>query len=299
MPSATGPGLLIALGSAACYGFNVVYARIAAESGISGASLVVYRAALMLAIFAAGAALLRRSLAVPREEWAVMGVMGLASIGIGTAYLSSVAFIPVSVAVVIFYTFPIVIVLASPFVEGRRLDAPILAVAALAFTGVACVVGPGAGGLDPRGVVLALVASLCTATQFFAGARSPRTGIAAKVVWINLVVIPITILIAMALGTFNPPADLALAPAAVALTIGGFIVGFALQLAALTRASAVVAGLAFCAEPVIATLTAALVLGERLGPLQLLGGGLVLAAIMANTLLDRARPAPQTAGDPA
>jgi drug/metabolite transporter (DMT)-like permease len=42
-------------------------------------------------------------------------------VAIGTAYLSSVAFIPVTVAVVVFYTFPVLIVLASPLVEGTRL----------------------------------------------------------------------------------------------------------------------------------------------------------------------------------
>lgn len=293
MTTLPGPGLVLALASAFFYGANVVYARLAAEAGISGSSLVVYRAVVMLALVVAVAALWRRSLRVAPGEGPTMVVLGLSSLGIGTGYLSSVAFIPVSVAVVIFYTFPIVIVLASPFVEGRRLGAPLLGVAALAFVGVVCVVGPGFESLDPRGVVLALVASLCTAVQFFAAARASRTTVLAKVFWINLIVIPTTAVLAALLGVLDPPADLALAPLAVALTIGGFILGFALQMLSLARAAPVVIGLAFCAEPVVATVSSAVVLGERLGPLQLVGGALVLAAIMANVLLDGRRPAPE------
>lgn len=297
MTSPSGPGLLLALGSAFFYGFNVVYARIAADHGISGASLVVYRAVVMLVLIAAVAAIWRRSLRIDPGERGTMVVLGLASLGIGTGYLSSVAYIPVSVAVVIFYTFPILIVLASPFVEGRRLGAPILGVAALAFVGVVCVVGPGFGDLDPRGVGLALLASVCTAAQFFAAARAARTTVIAKVFWINLIVIPTTALLAGALGVLDPPGDLGLAPLAVALTIGGFVAGFALQMLALARATPVVIGLAFCAEPVVATLSSAAVLGERLGPVQLLGGALVLAAIVGNVILDRSRPALKPAGE--
>jgi drug/metabolite transporter (DMT)-like permease len=292
-----GPGLLLALGAATSYGLNVVFARIGADNGISGASLVIYRAAVMLALVAVAALVWRHSLRVPREERGTMGVLGLASLGIGTGYLSSVAFIPVSVAVVIFYTFPILIVLASPFVEGRRLGAPILGIAGLAFLGVICVVGPGFEGLDPRGVLLALFASVCTAIQFFAGARASRTGLVAKLFWINVIVIPTTALVALPFGVLNPPADLMRAPWSVTLTIAGFIVGFLLQMAALVRAAPVVIGLAFCAEPVVATLSSAAILGERLAPLQLLGGALVLAAIVGNVILDKRRPAPQPASE--
>jgi drug/metabolite transporter (DMT)-like permease len=297
MTSLPGSGLLLALGAATSYGLNVVFARIGADNGISGVSLVIYRAAVMLVIIAVAAHLWRHSLKVAREEWGMMGVLGLASLGIGTGYLSSVAYIPVSVAVVIFYTFPILIVLASPFVEGRRLGAPILGVAALAFVGVVCVVGPGFESLDPRGVVLALFASVCTAVQFFAAARARRTGLVAKVFWVNLIVIPTTALVALAVGAMNPPADLLRAPWAVTLTIAGFIVGFLLQIASLARAAPVVIGLAFCAEPVVATLSSAAILGERLAPLQLVGGALVLAAIVGNVILDSRRPAPQTASE--
>ena len=64
---------------------------------------------------------------------------------------------------------------------------------------------------------------------------------------------------------------------------------FVFQFAALARASAVVAGIAFCAEPVVAALSSAVMLGEQLSAVQLLGGVLVLAAIATNVMAEQRR----------
>jgi drug/metabolite transporter (DMT)-like permease len=87
------------------------------------------------------------------------------------------------------------------------------------------------------------------------------------------------------MGGFHGPAIFAAAPVAVAVTLGAYIISIALQLLSLARISAAAAGLTFCAEPLFASLFAALILGERLVALQYLGGLLVLAAIALNGVL--------------
>jgi drug/metabolite transporter (DMT)-like permease len=288
-------GLVFTLGSAACYGVNIVSTRFAALEGVSGVSLVFYRVFVMLALTAAVAMLMRASLRVPAEERGPLLTLAVATVAIGAAYLSSVAFIPVTVAVVVFYTFPVLIVLASPLVEGTRLTAALLGVAATALTGVVLVVGPALGGLDPRGIALALIASLATTVQFFAATRCRRTGIVAKVLWVHLLVLPASAVIGLVTGSLDPPSALLFAPIAVLVTVVGYVAGFALQILALARASAVVAGIAYCFEPVVAALSSVFFLGESLSAPQILGGFLVLAAILANVVLQH-RPA---AGGPA
>jgi drug/metabolite transporter (DMT)-like permease len=208
---------------------------------------------------------------------------------VGVCYLSSVAFIPVTVAAVVFYTFPIFIVLASPFVEGTKLTPTLLGVAAAATIGVVMVVGPAFGGLDWRGLALALGASIATATQFFAAARCRKTGVIAKVFWIHVLVLPTAALIGLAAGQLSPPSTLLAAPLAVGMTIGGYVFGFMLQFLALGRITAVAAGIIYCTEPVVAAVSSALLLGETLSPLQMAGGALVLSAIVANVLLEQRR----------
>jgi drug/metabolite transporter (DMT)-like permease len=288
-PSSHATGLLLAICSASLYGFNIVFARMASFAGASGSAIVVYRVLLMLALVAIVAVAARRSLAAAPEERGKLLLLGVYTAFVGICYLSSVAFIPVTVAVVVFYTFPILIVLASPFVEGTRLTPALIGVVAVASLGVCMVVGPAFSGLDWRGLVLALGASIATVIQFFTAARCTRTGVVAKMFWIHLIVLPTSILISIATGQLAPPSILALAPFAVAMTIGGYIAGFVLQFLALGRISAVAAGIIYCTEPVVASVASALILDEALSPLQVSGGALVLAAIITNVLLEQRR----------
>lgn len=283
-------GLLFALCSASLYGFNIVYARMASFAGVSGSAIVVYRVLLMLALVGIVAVITRRSLAMAREERGILILLGVSTALVGICYLSAVTFIPVTVAAVVFYTFPILIVLASPFVEGTKLTPALLGVVATATLGVVMVVGPAFGDLDWRGLALAFGASLATATQFFAAARCRKTGVVSKVFWIHLLVLPTAALISLAFGQLTPPTALALAPFAVAMTIGGYILGFVLQFLALGRITAVAAGIIYCTEPVVAAISSAFILEETLAPLQVAGGALVLAAIVTNVLLEQRRP---------
>lgn len=284
-----GAGVLLALGAAGAYGLNITFTQIAATAGVPGPSLVVYRVIVMLALSAGVIALWRMSVRVAAGEGVAVALLGLTSAGVGLCYLSSVAFIPVTVAAVLFYTFPILIVALSPFVEGTRVTLPLVAVTATAFVGVVLVVGPAWGALNPVGLMLAAGASLFATAQFFAAGRAVRTATWAKLLWVHVMVLPAGVAAAIATGGIAPPAALALAPWSVFFNIGGFVIGFLLQLMALARVSAVVAGLAFCAEPVVAALTAALVLGETLSPVQYVGGAMVIGAIVANVLADQRR----------
>ncbi len=282
-------GIALALASAAAFGTNIVSAQIAGQAGLSGPLLVFYRVLLMLVLAGGAAFVWRASLALKRSERQPVLLFGLATALVGIAYLSSVAFVPVSVAAVVFYTFPVLIVLAEPVLTPAPFRADRLAVALVAFLGIALVVGPDLHGLDPRGLGLAMLASVSAAAQFFAAARCKQTPTLPKLFWSHVVILPVTALVLLVTGGFLPPQTFLLAPIAVAITSGGYIVGFLLQILALARVAPGPAGLAFCAEPVFAVLIAAFVLAERLGPLQYAGSALVIAAIATNVILEQTR----------
>ncbi len=282
-------GIALALVSAAGYGLNIVTAQIASTVGISGALMVFYRVFVMLACIAAVLVVMRQSLAVHQGEQMPLLIFGLSSSVIGTAYLSSVAFLPVSVAAVIFYLFPIFIVLAEPLVERTKVQPARLGIALLAFVGVALVVGPRFDSLDPRGLALAFGAAIGATIQFYAAARMPRTTIVSKLFWGHILVLPGVIATLVWIDGFRSPEIFAAAPIAVAVTLLAYVVSIALQLMSLSRIPAVVAGLTFCAEPLFASAFAALILGERLVMWQYAGAGLVLMAIVINAVLPAAR----------
>lgn len=281
-PGRPASGIPLLLSAAFCYGCNIPFARMAAQLGVPGVDLVVLRGSLLCACVLATAVVLGRSLAVePGERMTMLG-LALACAVIGPAYLSSVAFVPVGIAVMVFYTYPLFILALSPFVDGATLTSARLSVFALAFAGIALAIGPSSGGLDWRGLALALLASIGATAQFFFAARGPGGGGMVALFWVNLTVFPVSLVLSLATG--GPAGGLAFTAAAVpvALTTVFFLAGLVLQLRGLRLAGATAAGLVFCLEPVIAIAVAALVLDERLSPVQYAGAGLVLAAIMLN-----------------
>jgi drug/metabolite transporter (DMT)-like permease len=280
-------GFVFALGSAAAYGTNIVSAQIAGTVGLSGPLLVAYRVLLLLALTLVFALATGDRLRIAAEERRPLLLFGLSSACVGSAYLSSVAFVPVTIAAVVFYTFPILIVLAEPFVAGRRLGIGRKLIALAAFAGVTLVIGPDIAGLDPRGLVLAGIASAGAAMQFFAANAMPRTSLPSKLIWSQIIILPVTVLILAATDGFRPPSALLAAPLAVTITLIGFLIGFVLQMVALTRISPGSAGIAFCAEPLFAAAVAAMVLGEKIGWLQYLGAMLVIGAIVTNVSLEK------------
>jgi drug/metabolite transporter (DMT)-like permease len=282
-------GFGVALFGACSYGFNIIFAQIASQSGIMGPTIFFYRVFLMVPIGLLILLASRTAFVIERSEWKAIIGMALASSGVGLCYISSVAYIPVTVAAVIFYTFPILVVMLSPIVERRRLTPDLVVIVVMAFIGVVIVVGPSLNQLDPLGLLLAAGASLSATMQFFFGTRSPKTHTIPKAIVMQLVMLPVAACIALSTTGLPSPAVLLLAPLAVALTIGGYAIGFLCQLLALSRISAVVGGLAFCLEPVVATLSAHVILDEVLTPLQYCGGLLVLAAIIINVIFERRR----------
>jgi drug/metabolite transporter (DMT)-like permease len=277
-------GLIMAGLSAALFGSNIVSAQIAGAAGLSGPLLVLWRVVMMLAGGMLAMVILRERLSLAPGQWRPILIFSLASAFVGSAYLSSVAFIPVTVAVVLLYLFPIFIVIAEPFVRGTPFGRDRFVLAMIALAGIVLVVGPAFDRLDPRGLALALLSAAAAASQFFAGNDSAKTPLATKLVVVHLIVLPITIGILIVTGGLKSPMAIMAAPWAAAITMFAFVLGFTLQVMALKRLDAAAAGLMFCLEPVIAALFAAWWLGERLTALQYLGAALVVGTVVANVL---------------
>ena len=94
----------------------------------------------------------------------------------------------------------------------------------------------------------------------------------------------------LAIGGPSPLPVLAAAAIPVGLTCGLFVIAFWFHLFSARLAAPVALGLVFCAEPVTSIAAAALVLGERPTLAQLLGGALVLAAILLSVAAEGLKP---------
>lgn len=286
-------GLLCAGLSAASFGVSAPFARPAAEAGVSGADLILWRVGMLAVVLGIVALVLRRPLLPPRASWPGVVVFTLATVSIGVSYLSSIAFVPVGIAVLIFYTFPLIILLASPFVDRRRPTPAQLIAFVLAFAGLVLAIGPQWGALDPRGLALAALASVSAACQVFLGSRvGPRLDPLTFGFSSLALAAPLAFLAALLTGGPAGPVALGSALIPVLMIVLTFNVGYILQLKAMRLAPPSAVGLVFTVEPVIAIGTAVLLLGETLVATQYIGAALVLGALALTVL---PAPAPRSA----
>lgn len=172
-PGATlGTGFVIV--SAVSFGVITTLGRLAYDGGSNPATVVLLRMLLFVAVIGAVLLLLRRRWRLDARVFAATLWMAVALLMMSLGYLGSVAFIPVSLAALILYSFPLMVgVIAA--LSGRDRMTTVRALALLtAFVGLALALGSEIGSLDWRGVAAACVAALGTALIVTFGGEAVR-----------------------------------------------------------------------------------------------------------------------------
>lgn len=296
MTERIGLGIVFALLAATCLGLNVPLARVSYEAGIPSVETVLVRSVIALIAFSCLARMLRLSIAVRPETRPALALLIISSTTVAVGYISAIQFIPVGLAAIIFFTFPVIVVLVSPLVEGGRIGWARLSVCLMAFMGLTLAIGPSFHVLDWRGMALAAFGAISAAVQSFSGRRVSRDmPEIAFSVWVHMFSVPAVLLLAslMGGGSLRLLEQGAIMPGgyAVVLTVGILYVGgyFSLMRALRMAPPPAIAPF-FNFEPVVSTLAAAILLGETLSGNQYAGGALVLTAIYLASRLRRPSP---------
>jgi drug/metabolite transporter (DMT)-like permease len=289
-------GTVLALIAALLYGANVPAARLASQAGMPGADLIGWRAILFLPVIALAAWFTGERLRLlPQERGPTLRLAVAASLT-ATFYLSSVDRLPVPMAVVLFYMFPLFVIVLASRVEGRRISRLQMAVFGIAFTGLLIAVGPSLHGLSAVGVAFALGAALACATMFIIAGRVSNAPLRNSF-WSQAVMGPFAFSFAFLQGGPVSLSVFWLAPLAISVAMCAYAIAYILQLKAARKISADRAGLLFLFEPVMAIFAAGFILKETLSALQMAGVALILVALAAEIVLGAkagAEPPPQS-----
>lgn len=273
-------GIALCLVSACGFGLVAIFAKEAYGDGLGVTSLLAARFVLAAVVFWAIVAL--RPARRPPRQLAV-ACLALGAIGYSAQagfFFTALEHIDASLSSLLLYTYPALVFCAAVAMRRERLEPWKAVVLVLASGGAALVLlGGGAGGLEATGVLLALGAAVTYTGCILVAEGAVRridpfllgalvsTGAAA------------TFLLAGTAGGSLELADgwiwiVAIALLSTVLPIVTFMLG-------MERVGASTASIVSTVEPVVTVALAVALLGETLGPLQLLGGVLVLAAVVA------------------
>lgn len=280
-------GRSAALISALWLGCTTTLAWLVYDAGGAPMTLVVLRFIFAIAFFAIMLRFSSGGFRLPRQDFGRLLVVGLAISGMTLGYMSSVAYIPVSLAALIFFTFPLMIAALTPWVDRMPLGAGQVFVFVLAFTGLALTLGPDLAALDWRGVAWALFAAVSITCLLFQSRELMTRHDPYLVLMIaNLVGLVVCGSWLLTAGQVQLPSG-TLGFTAFVLVGICYILGVTFQFLAVRKAGPADSALFMNLEPVVSVVLAIVVIGESLSWQQLGGIILVFAALVLSSLSRR------------
>ena len=282
-------GVVLIAVSAASFGAMAVFARLAYDDGADVTAVLFLRFAIAAPLMAL---LMRlRGLAWPRGRLlaglAAMG--GLGYVGQSLSFFTALTKASASLVALLLYAYPAIVTVLSVLVLGERLTRPRVAALGVALAGAVLTIGPELSG-EPLGVVLGASAAVIYSVYILVGSRlTPRSGaLPASAVIMAAAAAVYAGVVAVQRPAF--PATAGSWAAVVAIALVSTVVAITTFFAGMARLGPTDASTLSTLEPVVTVVLAALVLDERLSAAQLVGGLLILAAVvvLARAPLDRA-----------
>ena len=223
----------------------------------------------------------------PPRQTAALLALGIIYAASAYGMFLALEHLPVGLTILLFFTYPVLVNLFS-WLLGERPSRSRLGALGLAVAGLVLMVRFDASGAEPQWMGAALSAALLVACFQVIAARLLRA-CPAPVMLAH--VQGASALVYLAVGAaVAVPLQLSLAgwAAAVALGLIPSALAMGLVLAGVARVGPSRGAIVSTLEPLLATLWAALLLGERLAPLQLVGGALIVGALGVLALAPRA-----------
>jgi len=287
-------GLLVAVVAAASFGVSGPFVKPLLEGGWSPVAAVALRALVGGVVLAPIALVALRGRLAPvwRARRRVLGMAVIGVAGTQVFYFAAIQHIPVGTAILLEYMAPLLLVAVAWVATRRRPAAVVLVGSAVAAAGLLLVVSPGGGGaLDPVGIALGVAAMVCCAGYFVIAALPadglPPVALAAAGLLVGSALLGLLGL--TGLVPFTATADDVVVlgstvPWWVPMLVVGLVatsLAYATSITASSMLGSRLASFVGLLEVAAAAIWAWVLLDEQLTALQLVGGALIVAGIVA------------------
>jgi drug/metabolite transporter (DMT)-like permease len=263
-----------------CYGAITPFAPIAYDDGATPLTIVALRSAVFALAIGAFLAFRGDGITLPRRAWFATMIFAGFMVLWAYSYMASVAYIPVSLAVLVFFTFPLLVAVLAAITGHERMTIFKAVALVVAFAGLTLALGPSWGTLDWRGVAFALAAAVIGASAYIFVTPIFRNYDLMQVsflthVWMTLAALTYGLIA----RDFALPRSME-GQLPVLIVIVLYVGAFSFWALAMPLIGPVRTAGMMNLEPVISIALAALILGERLTWVQLGGAALVLVALV-------------------
>ncbi|GAA4546797.1 EamA family transporter [Pseudonocardia xishanensis] len=293
-------GLGFAVLSAVSFGLSGPFAKALIDAGWSSAGTALVRIGGSAVVVSVLLAVLRPGVvaAVRRDAPALVLYGVLAMAGVQVAFFNAVRYMPVSIALLLEYLGPVLVIAWVWVVRRQPPSRRTLVGAGTAIVGLLLVVQIWSGtAVDPVGLAWGLLASVCQASYFLladrTGSDTPPWVLAGVGMAVGTVVVAVLGAVGVLPIVLTRPdevvlagTDLGWALTAILLILVSTVLAYLTGVLAIRRIGAARGSLVALLEVVVSALAGWLLLGEVPAAIQLAGGALILLGVA----LTRPRP---------
>jgi drug/metabolite transporter (DMT)-like permease len=270
-------GIIFALITAISLGVITTQAKIFYSGGGNAMTLMLMRFLISTLVFGLLIRARGRVFNIDPQQRLPVFMLGLVWSGAMICYLLSVETISVSLAVLILYTYPLLVLAYSVLLKLISPSPLLISIFCLAFLGLYLALSGGPVKLDSSGLMFSSLAALGAAYTFIKGARiAPRLNPLIMTFWINTVGLVMIVPLVFTQFSLSTATSGLIALAAATLF---YLIAILCQFETLARLPAATAALILNLEPVVSILLAAIVLQEHMSGLQWLGVALVISVL--------------------
>jgi drug/metabolite transporter (DMT)-like permease len=255
------------------------FAHLSYDGGAGPSLLVLGRFAGFSTIIGGFFGVTRRSPRLPARNFKASMVMAVPMMMMSVGYLASVKYISVSLAVILLYSFPLMVGVLAAISGRERMTLGKIAVMLVAFGGLILAIGGNWGMLDWRGIAFVLSAALgIAATLTWAPPFLEGVDTLAVNLWTNLwMLLACALYLALAGGLALPSGTQGWVCFVLATSF--YTVGYILFFAGMKRLPPAEAAVMLNIEPVVSLTAATLLLGETTRGMQWLGIAILLGTL--------------------
>ena len=273
-------GIGIVLGVGVCFALSNTLAGLAYTGGANPLSVSTVRYFLPAVILVVVLAMTGKPIRLPPREGLIACALGVVTAIYSWSVLAAIEVMPVSLAILIFYLFPLIPSFLVVVMGWERLRMTTVFSAIVAFAGLTLALGGSANALNPAGIALAGIGALGLAIVSVVSSQVIRTGDSRQVALYIAATAAMTFLVVTLLrGEFLLPNTTAAWWGFVsnnlffAAALIGFFVGIQMIGPVKTTLFSYI-------EPVVTIGAALVLLDQRLASVQILGVLIVVGALI-------------------
>ena len=277
-------GIGLCLMTASIFGCSIVMAKLAYGYGMSPLTFGAARAFAGVVVCLGMAIALKSPWRLPPSASSEVLPITFIFLMIAFGYPLAMKYIPASIASLIFYLFPLIVLAIGSFKERRFPGIKRILIYLTAFVGLGIVLGPSLEGLQWQGVVAGLVAAMGAAlfTLKIPKIMSETNGMVLNV-YANALNVVVLLGAAWAFDMFMFPST---PEGWLVAALSGIFYGVATAMVvfAVNKTGPALASIFFNVEPMVVAILAALLFAEFLSLIQYMGMVIVVGALMFASL---------------